>query len=695
MQGRNKPMSRWAIRVPLIVLMFAVGAFAGLAVYHLLLGQTKDIQAHGVDETTRLIEQGLKSFDIVAIENIARVLFKADHVSRLQVVTGSGFVVFDGKKSDRGVARHYDFTEVRENGDLRRVGTVRVEVDHDPNAVRNIAISCLTGGLLSFLLVRLIFSARSLRRELAVREASENALREQEENSRILLDSLTEAVIAVDSAGCVRQMNSVAEHMTNWHLAEAAGVAIDSVFCITHGEANSTLQGSTALGVIDYRSRIQNERATLVARGGAEHLVSYSIAPIIGNTRAVPGVVVVFRDVGVEMKAQQTIQEMEKMQAIGVLASGIAHDYNNLLGIISAAAEVIRVKEQGSLTDTSSRLLDIIVKTTRRGADLTSRLLTFGGKLPADQRLVSLHASIENVVMLLKRTVDKRFDVLVQLDARDDRIEGGATLIENVLLNIALNASQAMKGDRGTFLIQTNNVVLMPTDDAVRMHHAPIGKCVKITLSDSGVGIPEENISRIFEPFFTNRRGGGGFGLGLWTVYNTVREHGGTIHVESTVGMGTKFVIHFPISLDAVTLPQCLPRIASPTNKTIMVVDDEDGMRSTLAEMLNALHCRSRLASGGEEAIRIFKEEHAAIDAVMMDLNMPGMSGEDAIMEIRRIDPSIPVVISTGYSGESSNEGRRFAERCLFLKKPYMLADLASILAQLLGEDTARDQVRL
>lgn len=675
-----------------LVATFAVGAIVGLMVYFAFLEQTKSIQLRNIDETLELLKQDLKSFDIVALENISQVLYGADYVTGLKVVTASGFVVFDEKKDKRGVASTYEFIEPRESGEARRLGTVTIEVNHDSNAARNIALSGLTGGLLSFLLVRLIFSARSLKRELSVRKASEAALREQEENLRTLLNSLTEAVISSNSLGRVMQMNPVAERLTGWTFAEARGRPIDEIFHIIDSKTRARIGGQGGQGgpaFVPTRSPGREESVTLVGREGAEHPVAPSVAPLIGADARISGVVIVFRDVTAELQTQQRLREMEKMQAIGVLAGGIAHDFNNLLGVISSAAEVIAFKDKARLSPSSGKLLETIVKTTRRGADLTSRLLAVGHEPRVEQTTFSLHASIDNVVTLLKRTIDKRFDVEVMLRARNDNVFGNASLMENALLNIGLNASQAMKDDRGAFLIATENVDLGPDDEAVRIHHAPTGPCVKITLRDNGVGVPFENINRIFEPFFTNRRGGGGFGLGLWAVYNTVRDHGGTIYAESQLGVETRFLIYLPISAEAPEALDAGEQIATPTNRTLLIVDDEDDIRATLAAMLTSLGCQARAVSGGDEAVGVFRREHGSIDAAIVDLNMPGMSGEDTIVELRRIDPNLPIVISSGYPASSQIAAQPRSNDYLFLKKPYFLVDLAATLSKLFGEEPA------
>lgn len=686
--GVPRMLNIGTVRTYALALFFAIGAAAGLMVYYAFLAQTTKVQSQNLDESLGLIKTNLKSFDIMALENISQVLFGADYITGLKITTGNGFVVFNGSKRQRGVAQTYEFSEPRENGEIRRIGTVVVEINRDPNAIRNIAISGLTGGLLSFLLVRLILSARRLRRELVVRESSENALREQEGNLRILLNSLTEAVIATDSSGRISQMNPVAERLTGWSFLAAAGQPIDSVFQAVDGKTRERLGSQFGTVVTPRRDRGHNPNVILLGRDGVEYPISYSVAPMMAGENRVSGVVIVFRDITAELQAQQRIREMEKMQAVGVLAGGIAHDFNNLLGIISASAEIISLKRRGELTASSAKLLDTIIRTTRRGADLTSKLLAVGGRTSTDQTLLSLHTSIENVVTVLKRTIDKRFDVEVRLQAEDHKILGNTTLIENALLNIGLNASQAMKDDRGAFTILTENVTLQADDEAVRMHHAPVGPCVKIILRDNGVGVPPENLNRIFEPFFTNRRGGGGFGLGLWAVYNTIHDHGGAIYAESQLGVETTFHIYLPLSFELIAPTQNEHSVASMGHKQILIVDDEEDIRVTLSAMLSALGCGSRIACGGREAIDIFRNEGRLIDAVMMDLNMPEMSGEDTIAAIRTIDPTIPVVISSGYPIPSQFPDLKETGPVLFLKKPYLLVELAATLSEVFGENT-------
>lgn len=666
-----------------LIAVFATGAAIGVFAYLLFNENTKKLQIRNVNDTLEIIEQNLRTFDIVTLQNISKVLFGSDYVTALKIVTGSGFVVFDQSKGFDGDEKTYFYSERRDFGDMRQIGSVTVGVNHDLNAARNISLSALIGGLLSFLLVRLVLSARSLRHELTVRKESERALGAQERNLRVLLNSLAEAVIATDAMGRVSQMNPVAERLTGWKRIEAIGLTVDKVFHTIDSVTRERLMTPDSAGARRSPAVERNENVILISRGGEEFRISQSIAPMIGGENRVSGFVIVFRDITAEQEAEQRFHEMEKMQAIGVLAGGIAHDFNNLLGVISAASDVIKLTDKWNLTPASAKLLETIIRTTKRGSDLTSRLLAVGLEPSAEPETFSLHTSIENVVTMLNRTIDKRFDVEVRLNAKDDKILGNAAQVENALLNIGLNASQAMTKDSGVFTISTENVATSPDDDPLRPPSTPTRSYLKITLRDDGAGIPPENLKRVFEPFFTNRRGGGGFGLGLWAVYNTVRDHRGTIQVDSQLGVETIFTIHFPCSFQTVVPHKEQQPLGAPKLKTILVVDDEEDIRTTLAAMLSALGSGARLASGGDEAIRIFREEYSSIDAVFMDLNMPGKSGEDTIVEILRIAPHVPIVISSGYPTTWKFTSAEDAGKFLFLKKPYRLADLASTITRL------------
>ena len=520
-------------------------------------------------------------------------------------------------------------------------------------------------------------------RDITRRKRIEQALRENEENLRVTLASIGDGVIAADTDRCVTRMNPVAETLTGWPAAEAAGKPLATVFSISDIDtrrpiedvANRALSAEPALETAPHR--------LLLSRNGPEYRIAHSGAPIRDDSGRIRGIVIVFRDVTEEYALQEELHQSRKMDAVGQLAGGVAHDFNNMLGGIMGAADVLKLK----LRDDADfrRFLDMIADSVQRASDLTAKLLTFARKQSIGSTPVDVHDAVREAVSLLENTIDRRIRLESHLDADASVVVGDLSQLQNAFLNLGINAAHAMP-DGGTLTFLSRRVDLSPLDCSTDLFDLRPGSYVEIEIRDTGCGIPAKHLSRIFDPFFTTKPEGKGTGLGLSAVFGTVRRHGGAVRVYSEEGRGTVFRIWLPVA-EGRAVPAAPSLEAVSGNGRVLVVDDEPVMRATAEAILTELGYEVLLAENGREGLARFQETHAEIDLVLLDMIMPEMNGRDCFLAMREIDPRVRVVLSSGFTLDEDLDDLREKGLRGFVRKPYRVATLSHALADaLFGE---------
>jgi PAS domain S-box-containing protein len=381
--------------------------------------------------------------------------------------------------------------------------------------------------------------------------------------------------------------------------------------------------------------------------------------------------VTVMRDVTREVELESQIRRQQKLEAIGTLASGVAHDFNNLLTGVLGYADLLA---GGNPTPADvAEAARVIGEAARRGAELTSQLLGFGLQSRLRSEPVDVHQIVAEVVRLLSRTFPRSIRVRTELEADRSTVRGDSGQLQQVLLNLAVNARDAMP-EGGELRIATR---LLPDPSG-----APE---LAVEVRDSGTGIDAELHERIYEPFFTTKQSEKGTGMGLAVVYGIVKAHHGSIHLESRVGAGSRFEIRLPLA------PEDAPsRAAAERGELVkgegrvLVVDDEPAVRRVAARMLRRLGYAPEEADGGAEAVRRVQEEPGAYALVVLDLDMPGMDGRSCLRALRALDPELPVLISTGLP--ASELGETLAgEVAGMLPKPYELLQLSERVAAAIG----------
>jgi PAS domain S-box-containing protein len=504
--------------------------------------------------------------------------------------------------------------------------------------------------------------------DVTARRAALQALQASEQKYRMLMEAAGDAIFLADAeTGHIIEVNSKAEKLMDRPASDLVGRHQRELHPPTEVERYEGIFREHATHRLSMMTDVTVQRPD-----GSRVPVEITAAVVeMGGRRIVYGI---FHDLTDRVRLEQRLRQAEKMQAIGQLAGGIAHDFNNRLVAILGFAELLaRQLPEGSLRKYAER----IVRNSRRAATLTGQLLAFARKANYQAVPVDLHAAIREVVIFLTHSVDKRISVRMHLDAARPCALGDPTQLENALLNLALNARDAMPGG-GTLTLRTANVKLVQEQcDRLDLLPAP-GGFVSVSVSDTGTGMDEQVRAHLFEPFFTTKRMGEGTGMGLAAVYGTVRSHRGAIEVDTRVGRGTTFTIYLPVEEAEPARPPAESLPPRPRDARVLVVDDEADVRELVRDMLETLGYQVVTCRDGLDAVAVYEREWATIDLVVLDMVMPRLGGRATLARLRAINAEVRAIVATGVGldGEAAEVMREGAVG--FVQKPFALRELAA-----------------
>jgi len=373
-------------------------------------------------------------------------------------------------------------------------------------------------------------------------------------------------------------------------------------------------------------------------------------------------------------RLEAQLRHAQKMEAVGTLAGGVAHDFNNLLQAVQGYAEILLQEKRED--DPGYREIREITRAARRGAELTRHLLTFSRKVEGKRRPFDLNHEVNQALELLERTIPKMIQIEVCRAPDIKIIRADPNQMEQVLMNLVVNAKDAMP-EGGRITIETQNITLDESFCKTKPEVKP-GNYVMLKVSDTGAGMDPETLERIFDPFFTTKAPGEGTGLGLSVVYGIVKTHEGHIWCVSKPGTGTTFEICFPATeavLETSDVHEFKPASQGGT-ETILLVDDEDYIRDIAFQMLTSFGYTVLTAADGETAMEIYRRKRDEIDLIILDLIMPGMSGRKCFEEILKMNPEAKVLIASGYSPDESTHEILKAGAKGFLSKPYEMKEI-------------------
>lgn len=387
------------------------------------------------------------------------------------------------------------------------------------------------------------------------------------------------------------------------------------------------------------------------------------------------------QDITEQHLMQERLRQTEKMDAIGQLAGGVAHDFNNQLSGVLGYADLL----ESELTN--PKLIGYaqsIIKASRRAAELTSQLLAFGRKGKNRDVTVDIHSVIGEVISMLERSVDKRISIKRVLNASVTEVRGDPTQIYNALLNLGINARDAMP-EGGELVYETEVVELDPEFIKRQHYHIPSGRYLRICVTDTGSGMTKEVQRKLFEPFFTTKEKGKGTGLGLSSVYGTVKNHNGAIHVYSELGEGSIFRMYLPVSQKETVPVKGEVSVVSRGSARILLVDDEPVLRELGCDMLQGLGYQIETCEDGQTAVDYYREHWRQIDLVILDMMMPRLDGHQAFKIMHDINPDIRAILSSGYSINGKAQSIMDEGVKAFVNKPFSRKDLAGAVEEVLG----------
>jgi PAS domain S-box-containing protein len=510
--------------------------------------------------------------------------------------------------------------------------------------------------------------------DITPQKQAEEELRESEERYRLLVENANDAIFIIED-GKVKFPNSKTEEMTGYSEKELSEIPFINIIHPDDREMvlerrRKRLLGKKPPSIYSFR---------MINKSGAELLVQINTVFIAWEGK--PATLNFIRDIREQRRLETQLQQAQKMESVGTLAGGIAHDFNNLLMGILGRTTLISADVDSFHPHTEH--LKGIEEYVKSAADLTKQLLGFarGGRYVVEP--TELNELIKNQSQMFGRT---QKDINIQEKYEKDLwvVEVDQKQIEQLLLNLYVNSWHAMPGG-GELYIQTENIVI--DEFFNRPYHVEPGKYVKISVTDTGVGMDKATQQRIFEPFFTTKEMGRGTGLGLASAYGIIKNHDGFIDVYSEKGQGTTFNIYLPASeKEAVKEVEIHEELYRGT-ESLLLVDDEDMIVDVGCGIIDRLGYKSLTAKSGEEAIGIYKKNYDKIDMVILDMIMPDMGGGETYDKLKEINPDIKVLLSSGYSIDGL--ATEILERGCngFIQKPFNMADLSKKIREILDKD--------
>jgi len=518
-------------------------------------------------------------------------------------------------------------------------------------------------------------------RELAERQRTEADLRTSEERYRSVVSALQEGVVLQDADGTIRACNASAERilgLTADQMQERT--SLDAWWHAIH-EDGSPFPGTEHPAMVTLKTgRPCSDVVMGVYRpDGALVWISVNSQPLFHPQDLRPyAVVTSFTDVTHKKQLEAQFLRAQRMESIGTLASGIAHDLNNILTPILMAVELLQRKLPD---EKSQRLLSTLNANARRGADLIKQVLSFARGLEGKRTTLQMRHLILEITKLIEETFPKNIRVKTDIAADLWPLIGDATQLHQVLVNLCVNARDAMPKGGQLRLTAAN---LMMDQDSVQQHlDAKIGSYVVVTVADTGHGIAQGILDRIFEPFFTTKAPGQGTGLGLSTVTGIVKSHGGFIQVESEEGQGTQFHLYLPATPTSELHRSETAQSLKGQGQLVLVVDDEAAVREVTTAALEANGYRVITAKDGIEAVTRYLQDQAAIAVVLIDMMMPSMDGPMTIRMLQNINPRVRLVAMSGLAASNKAAPLKQPETS-FLAKPFTTGELLEVLHQAL-----------
>lgn len=523
-------------------------------------------------------------------------------------------------------------------------------------------------------------------RDITERKKSEDANNRLQALLRNTIDSMPSIIAGVDANGIINQWNIEARRFSGRSREDVIGHAIVDVLPIMK-------RCSSALNKALVNGEIPGVEKVSVYVDGKTQYLNINIYPLI--RKEIEGAVIRIDDVTESRLKEEQLFQAQKMETVGTLAGGLAHDFNNVLSGIMGTVSLMKFRMEKEDTDKKQIMnwIEIIDRSSSRAAAMVNQLLVLSRKHEVNLIPMDLNTAVKNVMQICANSFDKSIELTTEYSNEKAMAEGVPEQIEQVILNLCVNASHAMtlmrkKGEKqGGKLTITIKKLTIDTLFCTLHPEARPGNFWLISHSDTGVGIDNSLLNKIYDPFFTTKEKGSGTGLGLSMVYNIIHQHKGFIDVYSEVGTGSTFNIYLPVYeyIDS-TKPLSNENQICRGSGLVLVIDDEDVVRLIASNILTECGYDVIEAENGQQGIKIFKEMHERIVSVLLDMAMPGMSGDEVFIELRKIQPDVKVLLSSGFRQDMRVEKVLSLGVGGFIQKPYSVIEMSRKMKDLLDK---------
>jgi len=481
-----------------------------------------------------------------------------------------------------------------------------------------------------------------------------------------------DGVVILDAAGRISYVNPACREITGYGESELIGAGLERFEPETVAVVRAALEKEEAWKGHIVRTR-KNE--SLVE-------LDVSVAPLRSADGAISNYIIIFRDVTHAAKLEKKVRQMERTEALGRLAGGVAHDLNNILQPIILNAELLLSETEPETRP--SVMLENLLRAAYRQKDLVTRILSFTRQTKHVHKAMPLKPLVEEALKLLKPSLPASIELRFTPDVRLDTISGDSGELHELVTNLYTNAVDSMEGSGGVLEVGLADAAFAENDPLLEVR---AGRYVQLTVKDTGCGISPQDLGRIFDPFFTTKATGKGTGIGLSVVRGIVKSHGGAISVDSRWGRGTEVRVFLPAVEEEARSLDPIPIENAPTfpGRRILIVDDEDIILETMRQALTAFGIDPTMAKDADQALAVFRGAPEAFDLAIVDQTMPGMSGLELAAEMRRLRPGFPILLATGYNRAVDGKSLRQAGVSEVLMKPMSLTELAGALARILA----------
>lgn len=531
------------------------------------------------------------------------------------------------------------------------------------------------------LLSESLLDAERKKREAEAARAAEAAT---ELAFHAVFDQATTGLLLLTAAGRIAQINAQAAHALGESESASAliGRCLDEAACWSSSQQRE-LRAAVAQAA---DGSPQQQELTLEHERGDKRVYQLRLSPFYDRCGALGHVLVEVSDLTDLIATRSLLAEARRLEALGKLSGGLAHDINNMLAAVSGGSELARQGHEGGNSQEVASGLEIVDSSVQRASSLIRQLLAFGSQDRITSVDIDLNRLVRDMAQLFARTLHRRITVTIRTSDQPVWVRGDSAALENVLLNLALNAQDAMP-EGGTLMFEVSSRTLGPAECAELKQEIEPGLTASIRVSDTGMGMSPEVRERIFEPFFTTKPSGQGTGLGLSAVHGTLRNHHGAIVVQSRTGQGSIFELLLPAMNASEHEPEApVQSLVAPKAlaANVLLAEDEPLVRSIITKMLTRAGCEVRAVNDGQSLLREL-ESGPMPDVIMTDVMMPGLSGARLLSALEAVNPGCPLLLMTGYTGEDIRDLLSGRSRHQLLRKPFAQADLMHALEALLS----------